>query len=696
MTSRRIIASRGNSVRGGTVLWALAAILSTSAFAQEAAKAAPEKPPIKLLAQIARRHVAPDGLLFEKPLGPDQGQRVELYLVAAESAPGMITLNQTLPIFVGGKTADEHLAAGDWAWHDFPSKETGATITLPPGAMTVVTFNTKSQAADQIAGSGITFDAADPKPDRVAPSKILISAATFTGTERDIRPDAMIIHVENTSAYPMRLESVHLWRPKPGLSQRVFFREPDFAFMRAFPTDGVIPPGEKGGFYVAVGRLTLGMAVVDVEGELVGEKPLRTFAHVRVKKETFDISAGIPGSIKGKPALVSEPYLKTLKLLHVNTVHAGKVSGYNDTTGADSLFAKYPLKSFDALSPPDAFDVDEILPRLHAADIVGDPQRKPASPMDVWKKLEPLRKTRLISSITLSDPRTWRLYSGIGDYPVLWAPRITLAGADLWKKYDRWKPKSLGWGAPLETIGVYGDLLRQNSAPRSMAAWAEGPFDGSETRDGRPRGAPTPDELRVQLYGVLSSRVSSIYWHDLTHGGLVKYRDLIEPMARLGREMRALSEFFADGDHYRRTQTKKADGTPDWELASVTAEQGAVLFAIDLDYVPDERKKNFVWKEPRAAKFEFDLPKYVKPVGDVFRVDGDGIYDVEWQASGRGVVINDKMSKAAIYIAAAEKTKRREVQDRLFRLNEAEGKLDFNPGASDEDFEILKKGSFTR
>ena len=69
------------------------------------------------------------------------GARVELFL----RNPGNADLRfaPDAEIRLRGKSPDELLAADEWAWHDFPSAWTNAPLVLPPGTLTVWSFNGK-------------------------------------------------------------------------------------------------------------------------------------------------------------------------------------------------------------------------------------------------------------------------------------------------------------------------------------------------------------------------------------------------------------------------------------------------------------------------------------------------------------------------------------------------------------------------
>ena len=166
--------------------------------------------------------------------------------------------------------------------------------------------------------------------------------------------------------------------------------------------------------------------------------------------------------------------------------------------------------------------------------------------------------------------------------------------------------------------------LRDLNRPRPIAYWSQGAHDGWEGYGGRKRTSPTPDELRAQAYHALASRITSLYWFNLSLKSLLKFPDLIEPITRVDREIRLLEDFYLEGDayHYER---RSRDGKPDWDIAVVAGPRGAVCFALDLAYVPDPKEKVFKFGPPREVTMDFPLPAYLRPPAEVLRVDADGI-----------------------------------------------------------------------
>jgi hypothetical protein len=230
--------------------------------------------------------------------------------------------------------------------------------------------------------------------------------------------------------------------------------------------------------------------------------------------------------------------------------------------------------------------------------------------------------------------------------------------------------------------------LRETSRPASIAYWSQGAHDGWGRYGGRERTSPTPEELRLQAYHALSSRITSLYWFNLSLKSLAKFRNLIDEITRVGREIRILDRFYLEGAACQYRQVRR-EGKPDWDLASIISPDCALLFALDLDYKADPTQKLFKFGPPRPAVFEFDLPPWLRPAADVFRIDADGIYEVGYRRTAKGIVIDDRVSKVAIYVAAAEAGLRSRLEDRRRELLRTERAFRFDPAASDADFEEL-------
>jgi len=335
-----------------------------------------------------------------------------------------------------------------------------------------------------------------------------------------------------------------------------------------------------------------------------------------------------------------------------------------------------------------------MLPRIHAVEFLGEPQYgggRPVPPQEVWEKLHPYATTRLATTVTHSEERVWRDYAGLSDFPHYDAYRVTAPSADAWRKYERWGKQRIGWGAPLETIGDMCRSLRELNRPMPCAIWSQGPHEGWDRYGGRRRTSPTPDEIRLQAYHAVSTRITSLYWFNLSLKTLVMWRDTLEELGTIGRELRMLDEFILEGDAYGFERLTRTKGELDWDIASVCGPRAAMLLALDLDYTPDPEEKVFKFGPPRRAKWRFPLPAYLQGITDVFRIDGDGVYDVKWSHQDGAVEIREKASRVAIYIATPDTNLRSHLENKRQQLIAVETALQFDPAGNDTDFALLEQ-----
>jgi len=574
----------------------------------------------------------------------------------------MFVQGSALPKSFDGKTPAELLATDEWAWHDM-----AAAVRSPEGAMTVWTFNGKSSRW----GVGQKFVAIGENLSEstieISSPQCWISTATFLSSDENINPDTIILHVANDSDDSINLTGLRLWLPKDGTTWQVLWPQ------EIMPLTHQIPKKDRGFIQLTTDRLPLTYAAIELQ---TGTATI--WAYLRIKREAFDISGGWVND-----TLTHEPYLKLLSHLHVNTGQIDHIGGYTDNP---SLYDRYPIKLFNRLWPLEQWDTEKWLPKIHAVEFIGEPQfggGRPMPPQEVFDKLLPYRVSRLPTSVTLSDERTWRWYAGLSDFPHYDAYRVVAPAADAWREYDRWGGERIRWGAPLETIGAMCRALREQSRPTPCAYWSQGPHDGwggGLFGGGRSRRSPTPDELRAQAMHALSSRITSLYWFNLSLKSLLKFPDTWEPMARIGREIRMLEPFLLEGDAYDFECRTNADGTPDWDLASIASPSAAVLFANDTAYVPDQSDSVFKFGPPRPVAFRFRLPPWLRQPVEVFRTDADGIHEVPCEVDGERVTIHDSRSLDAVYIAAIDASVRTGILQRRQKAldQEAENPIDID------------------
>jgi hypothetical protein len=634
-------------------------------------------------------HVQSPNLRYRRPPDPQLGARVEMFL--RHNSPEPLAIGTSFPARFDDWTAGELVARGDWAWHDTPAARTNETIRLQPGSLTVWSFNSRGTNWGVGTRHRLYLDGAGAKPIdlRLDAPPAWLSAVTFLGESDSVRPTRAVVHVANESERPLTLRAFRLWLPASQPDFRALRPQPWTTNLVCFPTGGRIEAGEKGGFTFETGPLPLTYCAVEVEimgpdGTLVS-----LWAHLRIKREVFDLGGGwVASGLRGSNTLHAEPYLKTLRRMHINAGMHEHVPGYSDT----ALYEDYPLKYMNRLEPFDRYDTDAMLPRIHAVEFQGEPQYgggRPVPPQEVFSKFLPYGPTRLPTSLTHSEERVWRYYAGLSDYPHYDAYRVSAPSPDAWSLYDRWGTHRMRWGAPLETIGDMTRSLRDLNRPRPIAYWSQGAHYDWGRYGGRQRTSPTPDELRAQACHALAHRITSLYWFNLSLQSLLKFRDLIEPITRVNREIRLMEDLLLEGDafEYRR---ELRDGRPAWDLASVTGPNGALLFANDLAYEPDLQERVFTFS-PWDAEFAFRLPAYLPSPAEVFCLDANGPRDVPFTVNGRQITIRDRVTVAGIYVVAPEQGLRNRLAARHAGLLEFERGFNFDPASVDADFQTLQR-----
>lgn len=627
------------------------------------------------------------------------GARVEVFLRNASAQS--FAIPAATDIRLRGQTPEELLQSDQWAWHDLPSAWGDPPLQLPAGAMTVWSWNGKREdwGTNTETDLSVSMPGANQPlrlPIRIDEPLVWPSAVTYLGNPAQVQPDSVIFHIVNRTPGALHLDACRLWLPENNADWRVLYPQPWIDVnLERFPANGAIPANDRGGARAITGPLPLTYAALEIRLTDSTGKPVTIWSHQRIKREVFDISGGWVHGGEGlsRQPIESEAFHKTLRRVYVNTAHIMDIPGYTDQTGPDGLYTRYPLKYFGSLLPLEHFDSDTLLPRIHAAESLGEPQYgggKPVPPQECWKALSIYAPTRLPTSVTHSEERVWRFYAGISDYPHYDAYRVTAPAADSWYKYDRWQGQHIRWGAPLETIGEMSRSLRELNRPRPTAYWSQGPHHDWSGYGGRKRGSPTADELRLQAYHALASRITSLYWFNLSLRSVVSFPDLLEPMTRVGREIRMLEDYYLEGDATSHERVLR-DGQPDWDLDVIAGPTGALLFALDSSYTPDPTERVFKFGPPRDCTLRFPLPAYVGAPADLFRVDADGVTQVEHRFEANAVEIHDRISRVAIYVVTSVPGERERLEALRQQLVAGEDSLGFDPGRNADDLAVLRE-----
>ncbi|MHC4117130.1 MAG: hypothetical protein ACYSWO_06450 [Planctomycetota bacterium] len=649
---------------------------------------------LRLAGVTVTPHLQSSKMRYRKKADFSLGARTQLFI--QNMSDSQLSLEPDAAIRLRGRTPKELLDADEWAWYDFPDAWKGQPVTLAPNALTVWTWNGKREEW----GVGKNADMSIKLPGKggaatqfqvpIEQPKAWLSAVTFLGEEESPFPDRLIFHVANQKGSPLSLESCRLWLPENNSTWRVLLPQEWNSNLEKFPRDGTIPSGDRGAAIVSTGTLPLTYTALEVRLRDSKNKPVTLWAHLRIKREVFDISGGwIASGVDGRSALTFEPYLKTLRRMHINTGHFGEAGGYTDNP---DLYSRYPLKRFNKLADFKRYDTDSMLKQIHAVEFLGEPQYgggRPVHPMDVWRQLARYQSTRLATTVTHSEERIWRFYAGLSDYPHYDAYRVCAPAADSWRLYERWGDERIRWGAPLETIGELTRSLRELNRPASIAYWSQGAHSGWREYGRLRRTSPTPEELRAQAYHALASRITSLYWFNLSLKSILKFPDLIDPIRIVGREIRLLEDYYLEGDAYHYARLAK-DGRPDWDVSVVASPRGAVLFALDLDYKPDATENVFKFGPPRNAVLTFPLPAYLRGPLKVFRVNAREITSVPFGLTAEGIRMKVQLSDVNIFVTAHESAVRKELEERRKELAAFEDSSGFDPARNSEDIEQLK------
>ena len=433
-----------NHILNGLVLWLAIVHISRAV----------EAPPVLDLAGVnLTPHLQSKVMRYRSPPDFELGMLAQLFLRNSGSMP--LVLDESTSVHFRENTPSELVKLGQWAWHDTPGAWAGQSLRLPPGALTVWTFNSRGSnwglGTTATLQLGPTNESAPGKIDMsFAEPKTWLSAITFLGPTNSVSPDSLVFHIVNSADQELRVESCRLWLPASNQSWRALLPGKWLVELDCFPADGIIPAGGRGGARIRTGPLPLTYVAIEVRVSDSTGKVLTLWAHLRIKREVFDISGGWVGSKLGRSnTLQCVPYLKTLRRMHINTAHIADITGYTDQDGPGGLYAQYPLKYFNKLQPFDRYDTDAMLPRIHAVEFLGEPQYgggRPVPPQEVWQALAPYLPSRLPTTITHSEERIWRYYAGLSDFPHYDAYRVTAPSPDAWSKYERWNGQSLRWG----------------------------------------------------------------------------------------------------------------------------------------------------------------------------------------------------------------------------------------------------------
>ena len=631
---------------------------------------------------------------WRSPPNPELSAKTELFL--RNDTATKLALFPDVLLF-DGQSPEKLLTDKAWVWHDTPASWLNGPEELPPSCLTVFTLNGKSAAWGIGTKHQLQFEKGKKRPFRIEKPQAFMSAVTFlsvdsSGQRTDsVHPNQIIVHIENHGG-AIQPHELRIWLPAKKSSHHIFrlARTLKSGSLHSFSNDGMIPRNSSGGFTVTGDPLPLTYCVLELSlRDRESSNAGKLWAHLRIKREAFDISGGwVASNVGGRNSLTIDEYRRTLKRMHINTGQIQDVGGFTDQP---EVYKQLPLKRFNRMWPLERYDTDAMLPQIHAVEFLGEPQYgggRPVPPQEVWEKLAPYQPGRLPTSLTLSEERTWRYYAGLSDYPHYDAYRVIAPAADSRREYERWGDKRIRWGAPLETIGTMTRSLRELSRPRPIAYWSQGAHHGWGSRWNPRRGSPNAQELRSQAWHGLANRVTSLYWFNLSIKSLVKFPDLIEPITRVNREALMLQDILLRGDafEYRRTSN---DGRPDFDLNSIVSSDAILMAAHDLRYRIDTKAREFRF-DNREAELKFKVPRWLRGKMQVFRVDADGCHDVKHSFAEDAITIRDRIGVVGLYVATNNTKARHKLEAAGKRLRAVEEATGFNPGENEADLKRLQ------
>lgn len=650
--------------------------------------------PLCFAQEIVGVHVVPHqfslNLQWKKPPDPERGARVELFLQNNQNEPITLNLDQ---LRIDSLTPQQLIDANAWAWHDFQNPN---SLELPPKSMVVLRFNGKSSSWGCESKHGISTASSNSDQDfELKSPTVWIEGVSFLKSKSDAAgfvPRKMIASIRNATYEDMRIGAVRLWIPETNSKYRVLHPSKWYQPNEAFPLDHRIRSSSMGLLHLEIDHFPLSYAAIEIQVTPAGDElPKSIWAHLRIKPNVFDISGGwIASEIAGKNSLQVEEYVRVLKRLHINTGQIEEVSGFTDNPDAYSAF---PVKRFNRMDAMERYDSDSMLPHIHAVEFLGEPQYgggRPVPPQEIYNSLSKYQPTRLPTSITLSEERTWRYYAGLSDYPHFDAYRVIAPAADDWSKYNRWDGKSIRWGAPLETIGDMTRSLREQSRPRPIAYWSQGAHHDWGGFLSPRRGSPTADELRSQAWQGLGNGIASLYWFNLSIKSLCKFPDLVQPIQRVNQEIVLLQPFLEEAlaFQYRRVNELQK---PDLDLSSLVTSDTLLLVANDLQYKIDPKQNCFQFQE-RSVVLQSQLPDWFAQPMDCFRIDADGTHAVSFEIDENQITIQDRLHVVGIYVVSMSKTMQQDLQQRLQQIRSQEKGLDSDSGSNlASDLESLKQ-----
>ena len=307
--------------------------------------------------------------------------RSELFVHNDSNQP----LRVTGPIRMDERVPKELVDEGTWAWRD-PSWEDG--FELAPQSLRVLRWNGAKDSWGVNTEHRIDWRIG---PVASEPSNTPTNSIPFALRGPDLWIESIVFHspkqaphasypaqvsitIRNQKSKRLQLKSCRMWLPKDNDSFTLLFPRFTFDDIKTWSGDREIAANDLTGFTLEEPSL-LPRTYTAIEVELIEEdssESIRVWGYLKIRPAEFDISGGwISNSVKSKPSMANEDYLKTLSLLRVNTGQIEEAPGYSDNKEFSS---KYLFKKFNRLGNRERYDSDEMLPSIHAVEFLGEPQ----------------------------------------------------------------------------------------------------------------------------------------------------------------------------------------------------------------------------------------------------------------------------------------------------------------------------------
>ncbi len=229
-------------------------------------------------------HVIADSMRYRRPRDPTLGAKVQLFL----KGPCEIPLNSQgtyLGPKFNGRTPLDLLSSDEWAWHDL-----GKAATVPEGALSVWTFNGKQSSWGVGKEFELSANGLEATQVPIAEPSCWIEAATFLAKEGHILPSTIVLHVANNSSQVLSTSTLRLWLASDANNWQLLWPQ------EAIQAESNIPAGDRGCLVLQTNQpLPLTYAALELKSSRGS-----IWAHLRIKRETFDISGGWIGEVQSK------------------------------------------------------------------------------------------------------------------------------------------------------------------------------------------------------------------------------------------------------------------------------------------------------------------------------------------------------------------------------------------------------------